>query len=333
MRQELDERPIESHRRFCPAQLRTKHHAVLLSGACLIAAAGTGCSVLFGGSRYVGGTDLDAAEPDLDASSDAASDEDVSGPIDPDAHVEDAYAGPDAVTPCVDTASCGADEVCDPERSVCLPCDGDGDGIRARGCAMDDRRFFDCDPDHASRVTSMVLTDGFQDTLRVFHEGGETHVFFRDPRSVNTFQVGVDGVQRELDYGGVRVDEIDAVRTPDGVVIAGVHREGFVQYVLEPSGPEERGALLYADTAEFGTILVASSVPAILSASVTPTSVDALVEVQSMMRDGTPIGRHVIGIGSGHQARVWGSSGLPDDRVAASANGIAVVPSFLSARR
>jgi hypothetical protein len=35
-----------------------------------------------------------------------------------------------------------------------------------------------------------------------------------------------------------------------------------------------------------------------------------------------------VGIGSGHEATTFGSSGSPDERVAASANGIAVVPGY-----
>ncbi|MBN8610547.1 MAG: hypothetical protein J0L92_08185 [Deltaproteobacteria bacterium] len=142
----------------------------LAAGGLALAALTAGCSALFGGGRYTGGEELDAALTETDAPS---GEEDAPGG--PDAHDPDEDAW---TLTCTDDDGCSADQFCNRTRSLCEPCDSDGDGLQHRACVERvSGMAWDCEPDERFVVQNLRATS-FDHTLRAFVGPSALHVFY-----------------------------------------------------------------------------------------------------------------------------------------------------------
>jgi hypothetical protein len=198
----------------------------LAAGGLALAALTAGCSALFGGGRYTGGEELDAALTETDA------------PEAPDAHDPDEDAWTLA---CTDDGGCSAEDFCNRTRSVCEPCDSDGDGLPHQACVERAAgTVWDCEPDERFLVEN-IRAASFDHTLRAFIGPSSLHVFY----------VSSDGgaAVRYARFGG---------GTPSDMLLGAVAGPGMSRYDaarfegtrVSLVGYDEEGALRYEVAAD-----------------------------------------------------------------------------------
>jgi hypothetical protein len=206
--------------------------ARVLAGAALTLCA-TGCSALFGGGRYTGGSSDADAGMAVEDDAFVPSDEDAGTPVDA-ARPVDANES----VPCTDDRACAADDFCDRARSVCAPCDADGDGVLHQACVTRAGGLaWDCEPDARAEVRS-VRASAFAHTLRAFLGTEELHVLYTSdetsPGIVRHARFGA-GVPSDgaLSDGSIGLIDYDAARAADRVVIVGYDALSANRFELE----------------------------------------------------------------------------------------------------
>ncbi len=276
-----------------------------------------GCSALFGGSRYTGGAGgEDAGANDVGALPDTALD---APPLEPDA-----WSIVDASVPCSARAQCGLDEYCDLTLMRCTSCDADLDGLPAQECGGG--LFYDCEPTVSPEVRSVGLIEEFQDTLRVFGVGGQIFVLHRDNQGAKRLALPGDTMPRALTYSTgfgtpQELEQFDAIRTPDGIVVTGYDADNLFRLALTGMGFADGPLRALVSIADRGFPSLRPSGPLTLL-SATPD----VAYVGFSATWGGLDGRLVTAIGADHVARFHDQAASPTDARTASGNGAAIVP-------
>ncbi len=219
--------------------------------AAVLALSTSACSLVFGGSRYTGGGDPDAATPDLDAPGEAP---DVFVPIGVDANLgvdapidRDAPMGADAgPRSCTLTSECFTDEYCDATTNFCAPCDFDHDGLLHPECVPHtDGEAWDCDPMDPIRVRELPTV--FAHTLRVFLGDPDVHVLYTGATGTHLTTFSPAGSPADVLLSAPAMDRFDARRvSATRVAVVGYDDTGLHRYELRDGGISFLGTRPYA---------------------------------------------------------------------------------------